>query len=128
MIFPQPRKPSGKALRSETHLSRQSCSNFQFRLKIPRCTGRKVPTLESASTRGSSGYGSAFERAGNDEQRARDVVAASDYAHSVLGGWYDRIVVLGHSYGATIALAAGLPDHMGIFGSGFLAGLAAGLA
>lgn len=55
-------------------------------------------------------------------------MAASDYAHSVLGGWYDRIVVLGHSYGATIALAAGLPDHMGIFGSGFLAGLAAGLA
>jgi dipeptidyl aminopeptidase/acylaminoacyl peptidase len=66
--------------------------------------------------RGSSGYGSQFEKAGNDEQRARDVIAACDYAHSALGAPYDRIVVLGHSNGATIALAAGLlqPNHMGV--------------
>jgi dipeptidyl aminopeptidase/acylaminoacyl peptidase len=66
--------------------------------------------------RGSSGYGNVFEKAGSDEQRARDVIAACDYARSVLGAPYDRIVVLGHSNGATIALAAGLlqPTHMGV--------------
>ncbi len=66
--------------------------------------------------RGSSGYGATFEKVGTDEQRAHDVLAACDYAHSVLGVPYDRIVVLGHSNGATIALGAGLvqPSHMGI--------------
>ena len=66
--------------------------------------------------RGSSGYGSEFEKAGNDEERERDVLAACEYAHSALGIPYERIVVLGHSNGATIALGAGLlqPDKMGI--------------
>src|ERR1700687_3517345 len=66
--------------------------------------------------RGSSGYGSAFQQAGDDEQRARDVLAACEYAHSVLGIPYDRIVVLGHSSGATIAVGTALlqPSHMGV--------------
>jgi dipeptidyl aminopeptidase/acylaminoacyl peptidase len=74
--------------------------------------------------RGSSGYGGAFEKAGTDEQRARDVLAACDYANSVLGIPYERVVVLGHSNGATIALAAGLlqPSHMGVLVIGSLPG------
>jgi pimeloyl-ACP methyl ester carboxylesterase len=66
--------------------------------------------------RGSSGYGKEFEKAGDDEERARDVLAACEYAHSALGVPYDRIIVLGHSNGATIALGAGLiqPSHMGL--------------
>jgi dipeptidyl aminopeptidase/acylaminoacyl peptidase len=78
--------------------------------------------------RGSSGYGSEFEKAGNDEERSRDVVAASEYAHSALGIPYDRIVVLGHSNGATLALGAGLiqPDHIGILALASLPGLPLG--
>jgi dipeptidyl aminopeptidase/acylaminoacyl peptidase len=78
--------------------------------------------------RGSSGYGSQFEKAGNDEQRARDIIAACEYAHSALGMSYERVVVLGHSNGATIAMGAGLiqPDHMGILVLASLPGLPIG--
>lgn len=70
----------------------------------------------SVNYRGSSGYGAEFRKAGDDEQRARDVLAACDYAHVALDVPYARIVVLGHSSGATIALGAGLiqPSHMGV--------------
>jgi dipeptidyl aminopeptidase/acylaminoacyl peptidase len=78
--------------------------------------------------RGSSGYGSEFEKSGTDEQRARDVVAACEYAHSALGIPYERVVVLGHSNGATIAMGAGLiqPDHTGILVLASLPGLPQG--
>lgn len=78
--------------------------------------------------RGSSGYGSAFGKAGTDEQRARDILAACDYANSVLGIPYERVVVLGHSNGATIGLGAALidPDRMGILVLASLPGLPRG--
>jgi dipeptidyl aminopeptidase/acylaminoacyl peptidase len=65
--------------------------------------------------RGSSGYGSTFEAAGNDFERSWDVAAACKYAHSSLAVSYDRVVLLGHSTGAALALGAGLieGDHIG---------------
>jgi dipeptidyl aminopeptidase/acylaminoacyl peptidase len=75
--------------------------------------------------RGSSGYGAAFEAAGNSEQRSRDLIAACDYAHSSLGVPYDRIVLLGNSNGSNLALGAALiqPDHIGILALPALAGM-----
>jgi dipeptidyl aminopeptidase/acylaminoacyl peptidase len=58
--------------------------------------------------RGSSGYGTEFEKAGNDRDRSLDIAAACEYAHSILGITYERIVLLGHSDGATLAVGAGL--------------------
>lgn len=66
--------------------------------------------------RGSSGYGSVYESLGNDAERGRDILAACEYTHAKLGVPYSRIVVLGHSTGAMLALGAALirPDRMGL--------------
>jgi dipeptidyl aminopeptidase/acylaminoacyl peptidase len=76
----------------------------------------------SVNYRGSTGYGTHFEEAGGQKERSQDVLAACEYAHSTLGVPYERIALLGHSNGATIALGAALisPRHMGFL---FLASL-----
>jgi Tol biopolymer transport system component len=66
--------------------------------------------------RGTAGFGIDFQNAGDTLARARDVVAACEYAHISLRIPYDRIVVLAHSNGAKIALEAALlaPHRMGM--------------
>jgi hypothetical protein len=68
--------------------------------------------------RGLPGYGNDSANAGDNQYQgqSRDVVAACDYARTVLKIPVDRIVLLGHSNGAKIAVGAALmaPQSMGI--------------
>ncbi|HEY5937332.1 MAG TPA: prolyl oligopeptidase family serine peptidase [Kofleriaceae bacterium] len=62
----------------------------------------------SLNYRGSSGYGAAFENApvrGNTE-RVSDVLAARRFAERELGVPPERIILLGHSYGAALVAEA----------------------
>ena len=57
--------------------------------------------------RGSSGYGDAFEGRGADVQgQVDDLAAACAYATGVLGVPLERVLLLGDSYGAPLALEA----------------------
>jgi pimeloyl-ACP methyl ester carboxylesterase len=56
--------------------------------------------------RGSSGFGATFERANDDEQRVDDIVAACQYATSVLQAPSQRVVLFGSSFGANLAARA----------------------
>jgi dipeptidyl aminopeptidase/acylaminoacyl peptidase len=56
--------------------------------------------------RGSSGYGEAFQNTGDTNTRARDILAAAEYAHTELKVPYERIALVGHSEGAALILAA----------------------
>lgn len=60
----------------------------------------------SLNYRGSTGYGARFERAGSDEERAQDVLAARDYCAKHVGVASDRVVLLGSSYGTALVAAA----------------------
>lgn len=75
--------------------------------------------------RGTPGYGNAFEGAEDSQGRSRDVLAACDYARTALNIPVDRIVLLGHSDGAKIALGAALiaPRSVGILALVSLPGL-----
>ncbi|HEY5924076.1 MAG TPA: prolyl oligopeptidase family serine peptidase [Kofleriaceae bacterium] len=54
--------------------------------------------------RGSTGYGAAYENRGNErEGQIRDLEAACAYAHRALGVRFERIALLGDSYGTTLA-------------------------
>lgn len=62
----------------------------------------------SVNYRGSSGYGARFEHAPvhGDTERAFDVIAARNFAERQLGVPPQRIVLLGHSYGARLVAGA----------------------
>jgi dipeptidyl aminopeptidase/acylaminoacyl peptidase len=62
----------------------------------------------SVNYRGSSGYGARFEHATvhGDAERAFDVIAARNFAERQMGVPPERIVLLGHSYGARLAAEA----------------------
>jgi dipeptidyl aminopeptidase/acylaminoacyl peptidase len=62
----------------------------------------------SVNYRGSSGYGARFEHATvhGDTERAFDVIAARNFAERQLGVPPERIVLLGHSYGARLVAEA----------------------
>ncbi|RKH05114.1 alpha/beta fold hydrolase [Corallococcus sp. CA053C] len=65
--------------------------------------------------RGSTGYGARFERAGNDQERTLDVLAALDSCVAQLGVPRERVVLLGTSYGTSLVAAAMIaePDCCG---------------
>ncbi|HEU0076143.1 MAG TPA: alpha/beta fold hydrolase, partial [Longimicrobiaceae bacterium] len=57
--------------------------------------------------RGQAGFGSEFLHApGDEEARARDVLAVRDYAVRTLGIPPERVAIYGHSYGAYVAMRA----------------------
>jgi dipeptidyl aminopeptidase/acylaminoacyl peptidase len=62
----------------------------------------------SVNYRGSSGYGARFEHATvhGDTERAFDVIAARNFAERQIGVPPERIVLLGHSYGARLVAEA----------------------
>jgi dipeptidyl aminopeptidase/acylaminoacyl peptidase len=62
----------------------------------------------SVNYRGSSGYGARFEHATvhGDTERAFDVIAVRNFAERQLGVPPERIVLLGHSYGARLVAEA----------------------
>jgi dipeptidyl aminopeptidase/acylaminoacyl peptidase len=62
----------------------------------------------SVNYRGSSGYGARFEHATvhGDTERAFDVIAARNFAERQMGVPPERIVLLGHSYGARLVAEA----------------------
>jgi len=66
--------------------------------------------------RGSTGYGASFELAPGEEcARVNDILAAWGFARDSLGVPARRIVLFGHSYGALLAMKAGvrLPPDAG---------------
>lgn len=66
----------------------------------------------SVNYRGSTGYGARFEHATvhGDTERAFDVIAARNFAERQLGVPPERIVLLGHSYGARLVAEAARRD------------------
>jgi tetratricopeptide (TPR) repeat protein/pimeloyl-ACP methyl ester carboxylesterase len=56
--------------------------------------------------RGSSGFGAAFEKAGNLEQRVADLLATRQYAIAKEGIPPDAVLMVGQSYGAYLAACA----------------------
>lgn len=60
----------------------------------------------SLNYRGSTGYGARFERAGNEQERTLDVLAARDYCVEQVGVPPSRVVLLGSSYGTALVAAA----------------------
>jgi dipeptidyl aminopeptidase/acylaminoacyl peptidase len=69
----------------------------------------------SVNYRGSTGYGARFEQLGGHAQRVDDVVAAARWLTRTLGVPPERIILVGHSYGAQLVAdaACSAPDAIG---------------
>jgi dipeptidyl aminopeptidase/acylaminoacyl peptidase len=108
-------KPRSRAVVVRVHADLHSAETPLWQEDIQMYLKHGVDFI-AVNYRGSPGYGTDFEKAGDSEKRSRDVVAACEYAHSVLSIPYDRIALFGHSNGATIALGAALlqPLHVGV--------------
>ncbi len=84
-------------------------------------------TYVACNYRGSLGFGFDFEKQGTPENQRKDVQATIEYVHKTLRIPYDRIVLLGYSAGADLALDTaircspepGIVALVGLSGRGF---------
>ncbi len=63
--------------------------------------------------RGSSGYGQKYEKLGDEAGRARDIVAARNYAVDKLKISPERVFLMGNSHGASLSAAAAVHGKIG---------------